>query len=203
MKNFITSLSFATAGLLTLFSQPGIAQTTSPHSQTFTPFVTTWQTSVKNEAIVLPLIVNDTYDVTIDWGDGSPKQVVDGKLTTAISHHYANKGTHTVSLTPNTADGLPAIYFHNINNAYKITAVTQWGNTPWHTLEGAFSGCLNLDVTAKDTPNLSQVTSLAKMFAGDQHLQNANDSLNHWQVSHVTDMSSMFANARLFHASVT
>ena len=202
MKNF-TSLSFVAASLFALFSQPGIAQTTSPHSQTFTPFVTTWQTSVKNEAIVLPLIVNDTYDVTIDWGDGSPKQVVDGKLTTAISHHYANKGTHTVSLTPNTADGLPAIYFHNINNAYKITAVTQWGNTPWHTLEGAFSGCLNLDVTATDTPNLSQVTSLAKMFAGDQHLQNANDSLNHWQVSHVTDMSSMFANARLFHASLT
>ena len=202
MKNF-TSLSFVTAGLLALFSQPSFAHTTAPHSQPFTPFVTTWQTSVNNEAIVLPLIVNDTYDLTIDWGDGSPKQVVDGKLTTAISHHYAHKGSHTVSLTPNTADGLPAIYFHNINNAYKITAVTQWGNTPWHTLEGAFSGCLNLDVTAKDTPNLSQVTSLAHMFEGDQHLQNANDSLNHWQVSHVTDLSSMFAHARLFRASLT
>ena len=66
----------------------------------------------------------------------------------------------------------------------------------------AFSGCRNLDVTATDTPDLSNATSMFNMFADCTSLVGTS-AFNNWEVSTITDMLALFFNARLFNQDIS
>lgn len=89
-------------------------------------------------------------------------------------------------------------FYNSIDN---LLFVRQWGNTQWTTMEGAFWGCSNLDVTASDVPNLSLVKSTKNMFEGCGLLK-GNSSFNNWDVSSVEDMSNMFYACREFNQNI-
>lgn len=109
----------------------------------------------------------------------------------------------------------------------KILDIEQWGTTIWTDLAGAFRDCYNLDVTASDAPDLSNVTSLAQTFSYCYGLIGTpafntwqtgavtdmsgmfwaatqfNQDLNNWNTSNVTNMFNMFENADLFNGNIS
>lgn len=116
--------------------------------------------------------------------------------------------------------------------SFTITEINQWGSVEWISMENAFNiqdlffpNGIQL-VNATDIPNLSNVTSMANMFAGSSQLNgpfninfwnistvtnlsgmfkgclNFNQALSLWNTSNVTDMSSMFEGARSYNQNI-
>lgn len=115
--------------------------------------------------------------------------------TSSYTCTYPSHGTYTIAISGN----FPSFYNGNVttdNNKNKIIDVKQWGGQVWKSLSSAFSNASNLNVTAVDTPNLSQVTSLSSMFSFASSL---NSPLSSWDVSNVTDLSYMFFGASSFN----
>ncbi|WP_257657927.1 BspA family leucine-rich repeat surface protein [Parapedobacter lycopersici] len=159
------------------------------------PFVTTWKTNASNESITIP--VNDDvtgYNYTVDWGDGE----VSDAQTGDASHTYASAGTYVVTISGN----FRAIRLQRVGNEVsdKLASIEQWGDIPWSSMEGAFSGARNMVLNATDVPDLSGVSSLARMFDGAEAV---NGDLSGWDVSGITDMSSMFYNAFAFNGNIS
>lgn len=103
------------------------------------------------------------------------------------------------------------IAFANVDNfdrityygdAGKIRAVSQWGSTQWLSLSNAFAGCVAIDVTAIDSPNLTSVTDLSKMFYSCNSNFVGNTSFASWNTSNVINMSSMFKYTSFFNQGI-
>jgi len=157
------------------------------------PFVTTWKTdnpgATEDNQIRIPTYPGETYDYTVDWGDGNLSHRVTGSLT----HTYETPGTYSVSIS----GVFPRIYFNNPDyrqfkgDEQKILTVEQWGDNYWTSMESAFAGCLNMDITAIDIPNFDQVINAAEMF----YLCNSlvgNSSFDNWEMGSIENMQYMF-----------
>ena len=61
-------------------------------------FITTWKTdnigSSQDNQITIPTFFGETYDYTVDWGDGTSDENVTGDIT----HTYASPGTYQVAI---------------------------------------------------------------------------------------------------------
>ena len=84
----------------------------------------------------------------------------------------------------------------------KLQKVEQWGTTVWSSFEDAFEGSNQMDVTATDVPNLTNVTNMKGMFYGCQNLKNTNGSMVGWNTANVTNMSKMFRGASNFNQPI-
>ena len=151
-------------------------------------FISTWKTdnpgNTNDNEITIPTFAGETYNYTVDWGDG----MVETGFTGDATHTYATPGIYTVSIT-----GLfPRISFGGgSQNPHKIITIEQWGNNPWTSMISAFLGCDSLDITNPniDTPNLSNLTSIRGMF---RDCYKFNGDISQWDVSEVEDMSLLF-----------
>ena len=159
-------------------------------------FVTTWTTFTNGETgqiptttVTIPTVANETYNFDIDWGDGT----INTNVNTEITHDYGTAGTYTISITGT----FPRFLLNDLDQSFQLLSIENWGDIEWSSMENAFAKSVNLKVNAQDAPNLSQVTSLKGMFQECLVLE-GNDSFNSWDVSTVTDMSSMFFFAQLF-----
>jgi len=159
-----------------------------------TTFVITIKTdnsgSSENNQFTLPTHGSE-YNYTIDWGDDT----IDVNLTKDKTHTYSTAGTYTIRIVGK----FPQIYFNNQGDKEKILTVEQWGTNSWRSMESAFSGCSNLQITATDTPNLLLVTNMNYMF---YKAINFNQPIGNWDVSKVTHMNSMFKNATAFNQAI-
>ncbi len=81
------------------------------------------------------------------------------------------------------------------SDAHKLLAVEQWGKIEWSSMNAAFAGCKNMIITASDTPDLSGVTDMSRMF---YHAETFDQPIEVWDVSNVTNMAGMFAEAYYF-----
>jgi surface protein len=167
------------------------------------PFITTWKTDnpgiSEDNQITIPTYPGETYDYTVDWGDGTS----DIGVTGDIMHNYTVPGLYEVAIS-----GLfPRIYFNydgnpeNVGDKDKIIAVEQWGDLNWTSMEQAFNGCMNMDVVATDAPNLSNVTSMSGIFAGCTSLV-GNSSFSSWNTTNIITMSQAFYGANLFNQDI-
>ena len=146
-------------------------------------FVTTWTTSAADEAVTIPTFPGITYNYAVDWGDNTAMSTAQSGDAT---HTYATAGSYAVRISGT----FPRIYINsNFDVSGKITAINQWGNQVWTSMESAFSGASSMVGLATDEPDLSNVTDMSSMF----NLGRAfNQDIGDWDVSNVTDMSSMF-----------
>ena len=162
------------------------------------PFITTWAVDAGG-SITIPINGNYTYDFAIDWGDNTTTEIATSDPNDAdLTHTYTGAGTYEVSIY----GVFPALYFNNTgDDMNKIQTVEQWGDIQWATMLNAFYGCSHLDVTATDTPDLSNVTSMRQMFHGATSLK-GNEHFNRWDVGKVTDMNSMFREATNFNENI-
>lgn len=134
-------------------------RTTTP---TLGGFVTEWTTTATDETIYLPLISSGTYSFNVDWGDGS-SDTVTVYNESAKNHTYATAGTYTVTITGTIAGW----DFSSLSTSRRnLTKILSWGDLQI-TDDRAFYYCSNLTaITATDTIDLSQTTSLRQMFWG-------------------------------------
>ncbi len=63
-------------------------------------------------------------------------------------------------------------------------------------------GASNLDISAEDTPNLSEVTDMSQMFRNASSLKAEESNMNRWDVSTVNDMSALFFGAKKFNKKI-
>ncbi len=155
-----------------LFILSASAKATSPIS----PFITTWQTDGSN-MVKIPL-TGSGYDFSIDWGDGTTESKSGSPGT--ISHTYATAGVKTVSITPKHLQVSQEYICIIFPIRSILLTVTQWGGGQWASMDRAFYGANNMDVTAIDMPNLSPVIDFSYMFATCSNLQNTNGSMDNW-----------------------
>ena len=156
----------------------------------FRPFITTWRTTTANEQIIIPTM-GTGYDFEIDWGDGTSGSYVG--TTPNPTHTYASAGDHTISIRGD----FPRFYMANdATYKNKLRSVNQWGDVAWSSMNTAFFGCQNLVILASDTPDLSTVTDMQKMFMAATNLTG---NFSGWNTSNVTDMRNMFHSATAFN----
>lgn len=84
----------------------------------------------------------------------------------------------------------------------RLTQVEQWGSTAWTSMQNAFRGCNNLQVTATDVPDLSGVSDMSGMFNSCTNL-NSPGNINSWNTSTVTNMSAVFSLASAFNQNIS
>ncbi|WP_430907461.1 BspA family leucine-rich repeat surface protein [Maribacter sp. 2-571] len=159
------------------------------------PFITTWKTDnpgdTNDNQIRIATAPSSTYNYTVDWGDGNITIGETGDAT----HTYADPGTYIISIT-----GLfPRIIFGNDDDQEKLLTIEQWGNNQWASMEEAFKGCSNLTGNFTDVPDLSNVTSMRRMFDGCTLY---NSDMNNWDVDNVTDMRQLFQAAASFDSAI-
>jgi len=144
-----------------------------------TSFITTWRTTTTNETITIPT-TESGYNYDISTSDGQTFTGVNGDKTIT----FANAGDYDISIS----GVFPRIYFNQGGDNAKIIDIKQWGNIAWGSFLKAFYGCANLQLTATDSPNLSNATTLQNMFRDCISL---NPNISNWDVSNITTMRSM------------
>ncbi|MBF4519046.1 BspA family leucine-rich repeat surface protein [Flavobacterium sp. ANB] len=189
----------------------------------FKSFITTWKTdnvsagSSNATSITIPTF-GTGYNYDVDWNnDGVFEQT---GITGNVTHDYGTAGTYTVAIR----GAFPRIFFNAAGDRNKILNINQWGNIAWENMQFAFRGCINLNSTATDVPNLSGVTDMTQMFRnatafngniGSWNVANVtnmfavfygatafNQDINSWNVANVTNMSAMFYQATAFNQNI-
>ncbi len=155
-------------------------------------FITTWLTTSENENITIPTNGNGE-GYTVDWGDGTIETGLSGNAT----HTYTIAGTYTIKIIGN----FTRIYFNNAGHKDKILTIEQWGDIKWINFARAFYGCSNIVSNATDTPDLSLVTDMFRMFKNTDFF-NGDPGINTWDVSNVTNMEQMFDEALAFNTNI-
>jgi surface protein len=154
------------------------------------PMVLVFDTNKSNpNTITLPL--NGTVNVTVDWGDGSPVEVI--TTATNKTKTYANEGIYTVTIT-----GQLTTYGNgSVSSQPLLTNVTSFGDLGITNLNYAFWGATNLiEVPSTLPPGVTDLTSAFRSAS------KFNGNISAWDVSSVTTMATMFSNASLFNQDI-
>ena len=83
----------------------------------------------------------------------------------------------------------------------QVVDVLQWGEVAWEAFEYSFMNNTNLEISATDTPNLDNTTSLNGMFEGCTNSDS--DNLKDWDVSNVTSMFNLFRDCETFNQDIS
>ena len=133
------------------------------------------------------------YNYEVDWNNNGVFETT-GQTGNA-THDYGTAGTYTLRIRGD----FPRIYFDGSGERFKLLAVEQWGANVWQSMEGAFSGCTNLTGMDSAAPDLSQVTSMRRMF---HRASQFDQDIGNWETGTVTDMREMFAFTDLFNQDI-
>jgi len=162
-------------------------------------FITTWTTPSDNFELQIGITDKLEYDFTIDWGDGTEVENVDiSDSSIFFTHIYETVGTYTVAIQGD----FPAIRMYDANKDSQeaLTSIDQWGSIAWKDMEYAFAHCGKMEYHATDAPDLTYVTNMSGMFA---NADSFNGDLNDWDVSGVEDISGMFYIAKSFNGNIS
>ncbi|MBP8979528.1 BspA family leucine-rich repeat surface protein [Candidatus Dojkabacteria bacterium] len=164
-------------------------------------FVTTWQTDVTgatepNKVTLRFLkVATDTYEVS--WNCDDDYELF---YTSLATHNYPTPGTYDVCVR-STAP----LRFYSPDLATdekaKLLEIKQWGTIPWSSFMSAFKDMVNMQLTATDIPDLSQVTDMSSAFQGATNFT-GNDSMDSWNTSGVKNMAATFSGASNFNAPI-
>ena len=95
-----------------------------------------------------------------------------------------------------------AFSINNNTDKNRLIDIKQWGITAWSSMENAFYGCYNLNITATDIPNLTGVTNMSNMFRLCLIL-NSPTNINSWNTAAVKNMSGVFYEAYVFNQNIS
>ena len=165
-------------------------------------FVTVWKTdntevgSTDSRSVKLPMKAHGSETPLYDanWDCDNASSVWETGLTGEAIHTYPTEGTYTVC----TKGFIPRFSLHGGDNL-KLLEVRQWGNNEWRTMEGAFTYAENMQITATDAPDLSNVESMARTFI---YATSFNQYIGHWDTSNVTNMTEVFTGASSFNQDI-
>ncbi|KQT21462.1 hypothetical protein ASG31_16435 [Chryseobacterium sp. Leaf404] len=139
--------------------------------------------------------VTSQYQVLLDFGTAHNPIPANATYTVKVSN--GNGNFHRIYFS----DDDPTNTIGHLGDNAKIVQINQWGSTVWSSMRNAFSGCMNLNMTASDIPNLSAVTDMSSMFAGCSSLI-GNSSINSWDISGVTSLQGIFMSCTVFNQPI-
>ena len=188
MHTFVLKFNTIGKSLILTFVLIGTLPTEA-HSQN--AFITTWVTTLEDTEITLTVDPDLSYNYDVDWnGDGIYDTL---NAAGAVSHDYGSADTNQIAIRGT----YPHITFHTSPDKEKLISVDQWGNQQWSTMERAFQGCVNVQVShTAGTPKLDSVTDLSYMFAG---CTSFNSNINSWNVESVENVSHLFEDCISFN----
>ncbi len=144
--------------------------------------------------------VSSTHNFLIDFGIPYNPNPAYATYTLKVTNgNGVFQGVRFASNLNLSNPDLPVFLYYG--DVKKIVEISNWGNAVWTTLNHAFADCSNLDITATDIPNFSQVTEARFTFMNCASLI-FNTSINNWDTSNVTTMRYMFAHSPLFNQPV-
>lgn len=192
MKNY-SKLFFLLTFLLICFgsnSQVSVGSTDN--------FITIWNTH-SDTHLTIPT-TGTGYNYDLFWVEiGNPSN--NGNLLSQTGNAFIS-GLSTATLYRiEIAGNFPRIYINDGANKEKLNEIQQWGSISWTSMENAFWGCNNLEVTAIDIPNLSSVTSLSRMFSNCTSMIGVGANWN-WDTSNISNMSYLFSNTHYFNQDI-
>ncbi|MFK8009411.1 MAG: BspA family leucine-rich repeat surface protein [Saprospiraceae bacterium] len=159
-------------------------------------FITTWKTDhdgISNStSITIPIdsTINHIYNYDVDWNnDGIFDEL---GITSSVTHNFGSEGIYTIQIRGD----FPRIYFNNEGDKAKILDISQWGDIEWKFMTSAFKGCENLNISATDAPDLSNITSLQTTFSGCTSL---NANIENWNVGNISNFYFAFASCSNFN----
>ena len=133
------------------------------HNYVGNPFISTWQVGGAYEnKISLPLESDGKYNFTVDWGDGKSDQITSFDQA-ETSHEYKTAGRYIVQLD-GVVNGFAFGYMTGgwsqlRPSRRQIVDISQWGCLVLSSQGYQFIGCVNLECSAQDAPDLTSVTS--------------------------------------------
>jgi surface protein len=168
--------------------------------QAFESFEFTIETTTPNETFTIPT-TGTGYSYKVDWGQSAnnyPTNFV-GQGNTSIGANYTGNATspvYSAAGTYNIKIGIlnntfPRIFFNGLGDKAKLRDVTSWGEIQWSDFNGSFKGCVDLGITATNSPDLSNCVSLTNAFSDTTNFVGSS-SMNNWDTSNITGMSSCF-----------
>jgi len=108
-------------------------------------FITTWQTTTEENTVTIPTLGGadiTTYDLTIDWGDGTVYSITGDDPNP--THTYASAGTQTIKINGT----FPRFHLVDRPFANRLLSIEQWGNIQWESMERAFWRATNMQLNA-------------------------------------------------------
>jgi surface protein len=166
------------------------------------PFITIWRTdstgATNDDQVWLPL----EGEYNLYWeqvGDTTTNGSLSGSNETTIT--FPEAGTYRIELY-GTFDRINfgAYPEQEGGDERKLLEIEQWGEIEWSTMRAAFYGASNLNISASDAPDLSNVVDMTRMFDGASSL---NADLNNWDVSGIIEMSQLFDGATNFNGNIS
>lgn len=164
------------------------------HSQQ--PFIGIWTTAPGESHVIIPTHPELNYLYDVYWEKISDTTVngMDAGLTGNGVIPLPEPGQYRIEISGD----FPAIFFYatydpnnpTVNPGGSLGTIEQWGDNIWTTMDSAFYRNF-IVIHATDTPDLSQVTSMAYMFYSGGYL----GDVSQWDVSNVANMKGMFFNA--------
>ena len=161
------------------------------------------------------------FNYSVDWdNDGTYDE---SSVQGPVSHDYKEPGTYTIRIRGQFPHMLARYNNGTLTDSNLCgMKVLQWGDIQWKSMKRMFAWCgvVGPIFPDKEAPDLSHVTDMSGMFVGNSehipfnpssdssswrqpqmfdHVRLFNQPLNHWDVSHVTDMSFMFHDASAFN----
>ena len=136
----------------------------------FNSFISKWNTSAVSEnssnstSVMLPLEEFGFYDFMVYWGDGNFNNItIDGPflykdsiLVNNITHNYAEEGIYNITIFGE----IEGFGFNNQGDRLKIIDIFRWGELRLGNSGGYFYGCSNLDVSANDFLNTTEMYNM-------------------------------------------
>ena len=157
-----------------------------------TLFVTNWWVTDDDKIITIPTFAQENYNYDIDWGDGSIERGILGDRL----HSYSVAGSYRIIIS----GVFPGININNYDDKDKLILVEQWGDVQLSRVDNAFYGASNLELSTINAPDLTNVTSLYRMF---KDASKVNTDLSNWNTSNINNMQEMFAGATSFNQNIS
>ncbi len=200
MKRFTCKLLML-CGILTLTLDAAV-----PDTATFKMTINTAKTPRATAALLLrapaqpsfkiPTVSGETYGYEVDCNsDGILDTTAPQNTDVGYTCYYPADGNYTVTIYGD----FPRFSFKDKADAPKLLSIDQWGDEIWISMADAFYGCVNMEITATDKPDLTFVTDASMMFYNASYM---NSDIRDWNVSAITNMSGMFYGAAAFNQDI-
>lgn len=167
-------------------------------------FLTWWQLPAAQTSITFNVEVASGGDLYYWWYDDISATSGNGTFAASTS------GSVTVSGVPAGGHVQLGLGPSNLNHFYisngpdrlLLEQVASWGVAQWTSMDEAFYGCSNLQITSTASPNLSNCMTAQKMFKDCSSISNITNVEN-WDVSSINDMLGMFQGATQYNQNIS
>jgi surface protein len=88
-----------------------------------------------------------------------------------------------------------------VQDVARLLDVEQWGSIKWSSMNVAFQGCVNLNISSLDIPDLSNVVDMSGMFSDCSEL-NGPINISNWDVINTINMSNLFIGSKKFNQPI-